>query len=320
MAMNLACRLGSGFTAIGRTTALLEERQLGHRIEDVVLQAADDVGPVALGPQLPPAIHERRVEQLAQRGEGAVVAVVRRGGGQDQAVAAAGQDLGQPPPQRVLAVLHPADVHAVMGLVDDHRVVAGPVELLQHPLLLEEIDRHQAQRDVVEGIRAKLRAAADLFQLRPVDHFHAQAEPLRHLDLPLLQQRTGGRDDEDAVGQPPGGEFGEHEARLAGLAQADAIAQQQPHAAHADRPQDRHELVGLDAEAARLDGQQGIGAEGLLQEERLVVDEPVHQRCRPFGPEVVADRLDRLEGVKDIQFVPEDGVLQPITVLASRSD
>ena len=70
-------------------------------------------------------------------------------------------------------------------------------------------------------------------------------------------------------------------------------------------------MVGLDAEAARLDGQQGIGAEGLLQEERLVVDEPVHQRCRPVGPEVMADRLDRLEGVEDVEFVPEDRVLQP---------
>ena len=80
---------------------------------------------------------------------------------------------------------------------------------------------------------------------------------------------------------------------------------------HADRPQDRHELVGLDAEAARLDGQQGIGPEGLFQEERLVVDQPVHQRRRPIRPEVVADRLDHLEGVEDVEFLPEDGVFQP---------
>jgi len=70
-------------------------------------------------------------------------------------------------------------------------------------------------------------------------------------------------------------------------------------------------LVGLDAETTRLDGQQGIRAEGLLQEERLVVDQPIHQRCRTLGAEFVTDRLDCLEGVEDIQFVSEDSVFQP---------
>jgi len=64
-------------------------------LKDVPLQTPDDVRPIALTPQSTSAVHEGRVEKLTQRGEGTIVAVVGRGGEQQQRVAAAGQYLGQ---------------------------------------------------------------------------------------------------------------------------------------------------------------------------------------------------------------------------------
>jgi len=42
-----------------------------------------------------------------------------------------------------------------------------------------------------------------------------------------------------------------------------------------------------------------------------MINEPVNQRRRPFGPKFVLHGLDRLEGVQHIQFVAKKGVLQP---------
>ncbi len=41
--------------------------------------------------------------------------------------------------------------------------------------------------------------------------------------LPLLKQRTGRRDDENAMGQPPSDELGDHKPHLDRLAEADAV-------------------------------------------------------------------------------------------------
>ena len=49
------------------------------------------------------------------------------------------------------------------------------------------------------------------------------------------------------------------------LPKPDGVGQQQPDAAHANRPKHGHKLVRLDPEAARLDGQEGVGPKRLLQ-------------------------------------------------------
>ena len=95
------------------------------------------------------------------------------------------------------------------------------------------------------------------------------------------------------------------------LPRPDAIGQQQPDAAHADRPEDRHKLVGLDAEAARLDGQEGVGAEGLLQEERLVVDEPVADRPGALRGEIAARWLDGLKRVEEFDLAVAERAVEP---------
>jgi hypothetical protein len=168
----------------------------------------------------------------------------------------------------------------------------------------------QGQGHVVEGVGAQFRAAADLLQFLAVDLFQPEAETLGHLQAPLLQQGAGRGDDQDAVGQPSGDEFGDDQAGLDGLAQANAVGQEEAGPAHLDGPEDRDELVGLDAQSAGLNGEEGGGPEGLFQEESLVVDQPVGEGGGPvaFRLQVVADRLHGLEGVKEVKLLAQDGV------------
>ena len=60
------------------------------------------------------------------------------GGQKQQTITSAGQDFSQSPALRVLAILTSSDIHAVMGFVDDHHVVANPLQLVENPLLLED--------------------------------------------------------------------------------------------------------------------------------------------------------------------------------------
>lgn len=87
------------------------------------------------------------------------------------------------------------------------------------------------------------------------------------------------------------------------LAQTDPISQRQPHTAHANAPQDRHQLVQFEPQAAGLDDQQCIWPQGLFQQKRLMVYQPVDQRCRAIRPQFVDDRQNRLERGEDVQFL-----------------
>jgi hypothetical protein len=120
-------------------------------------------------------------------------------------------------------------------------------------------------------------------------------------------QGPGWRDDQDATGDAPGGELGHYQAGLDGLAQADAVRQQQPGPAHAKGAQGRDELVGFEAEPARLDGQQGVGAQCLFEQEGLVVDEPVPQGAGLLRLQLVDDRCDGFEGVEQVKFLAAQG-------------
>ncbi len=109
------------------------------------------------------------------------------------------------------------------------------------------------------------------------------------------------------MGQAPRHQLGEHEPGLDRLAEPHPVSQQQARPAHADGAQHGHELIGLEAEAAGLGGEKRVGAEGLLEEEGLVVDEPVAQRRRALGTEVMDDRVDGLEeGMEEVDLLPAD--------------
>ena len=190
---------------------------------------------------------------------------MRRGRQQEQGITSTGQNLGKASSLRILGVLDVAGVREMVGFVDDDDVVAGPIELVEDPLLLQEVDLHEAEGDEVERIRAEFRAPPDFLELRPVDDFQSKPEALSHLETPLFEQRAGGRHDEYSVSKPSGHELRDHQAGLDRLAQPNRVREEQPDPAATDGPQDWNELVGFDPQPSRLDGKQCCGPQGLLE-------------------------------------------------------
>jgi hypothetical protein len=82
----------------GLDLADLEEGLVRPVVSDVLLEAPDHVSTVALAAEGAPAVEEAGVEQLHERGEVGVVAVVWRGSEKEEAIGLAGEHLGQPAP------------------------------------------------------------------------------------------------------------------------------------------------------------------------------------------------------------------------------
>ena len=113
------------------------------------------------------------------------------------------------------------------------------------------------------------------------------------------------------MSKPSGDELRDHEAGLDRLSQSDRVGEEQPDPAAPDGPQNRNELVGFDPQPSRLDGKQRGRPQGLLEQERLVIDQPVDQGSRPIRAELVTNRLDFLERREKVEFLAEDGVFEP---------
>ena len=288
----------------------LKAFRAGFRIDDVRLQAAHHVIAIGFAAQVAPAIDEGRIEQLAQGGKRAVVAIVRRRSRQDQAVGDAGQDFGQAAALGVFTVLPGAEVHDVVGLVEHNHVEAGALQKFEHTLLLKEIDGCQGQGRVIERVGAQLVLPTDLLHAGAGEDIQAQAEALTHFRLPLVQQRPSWRDEQHAVGELVRHQFHDDDAGLDGLAEPDGVGQQEPDAAHANRPEDRHKLVRLDAEAARLDGQESVRPESLLQQERLVIHQPVADWPGPLRGQFPQRGLDGFERVKEFDLAVAERAVQ----------
>src|SRR2546427_9522896 len=118
----------------------------------------------------------------------------------------------------------------------------------------------------------------------------------------MIEKRARRWDDEDAGGQSPRHQLGQHESRLDRLAKTHAVGEEQPDATHPDRAEHRYKLVGLNPKPAGLGDQERVRAEGLLEQERLVIDEPVAERRRAVGAKIVNNGLDLLEGVEQVKL------------------
>jgi hypothetical protein len=68
-------------------------------------------------------------------------------------------------------------------------------------------------------------------------------------------------------------------------------------------------LVRFNPKPARLDCKQRGRPKSLFEKERLMINEPILERCSAVGPEIMPNRLNRLERAKDIHFLAKDGVL-----------
>ena len=71
-----------------------------------------------------------------------------------------------------------------------------------------------------------------------------------------------------------------------------------------------HELIRLDAEAARLDGQEGVRPKCLLQQECLVIHQPVADRPSPLRRQFPQRGLDGFERVKEFDLAVAECAVQ----------
>jgi hypothetical protein len=51
-------------------------------------------------------------------------------------------------------------------------------------------------------------------------------------------------------------------------------------------------------------------AQGLFEEEGLVIDEPIGQRGRSVRAELMTDGFDRLERIEKVEFLPKNRVFE----------
>lgn len=246
-----------------------------------------------------------RVEQRHQVGEGALVAVVRGGAGQDQGVGARSQCLGE---GAALAAL----VDEVVGLVDDDRVPLDAFQVVAVlPDVLECVHRDDHALVVRERIAAGGDLALDALDAQRVEPHQGDREPGPQLVLELLQDALRGHD-ENAFAAAPADELGEGESYFKGLAEADDVRDQDAGAevTHGQGELRRPLLVGERVEEEAVG--QGEAAFGLRQR-RLAQDRFEEEASAPEVGGGVGHQTGLLR-VQEFDLVDagvEDGLLVP---------
>ena len=177
-----------------------------------------------------------------------------------------------------LAVFAEGRRHQVVALVDDEQIpgqmrrafrgAAGRPELLQHVRLAQVVVGGDDAAERAPRIRIHAEPAAQALGFLAVHHLEAKRELLPQLVLPLPAQRRR-RENQDAPDAAPEQQLGEDQPRFDGLAEADVVGNEQAHARHSQRLEERDELVALDAHPAvkgardRLPGRRTFAAVGV---------------------------------------------------------
>ena len=231
---------------------------------------------------------------------------------QQQSIGFVGQHLGQ-----AAALAFVAD--AMMRLVDDHQVPACAFQFRQAP---GPTSRNPSTSGTMPSHRTDCRQApahgersagstpsAMAVKRRPkrtrisCSHWRSSGPGGHTIRMRCARRRT-----RSSAAINPG---------LDGLAQADAIRQQQPWPHHVQRPQQRHALIGLDRHPARRHGR----ARNLLQQPRDVVTPPFIQATRLLWPRIGAQDRKRLRGMKHVPLQPcqiPGGTGQPHALLTAK--
>ena len=276
---------GRGRSSLSRRSA---QGQSGPSLQDV---AADLGGLVAEAMRL----WERSgVDQPDEMGEAVVVAVVRRGGQQEQVVGrwqpaarrAGSASSSQPRlPGRRDALGVGA---ALVGLVDDDEVPSLLPDPLAHVVLLGVVHRGDDLVAAVPGVDELL-----LIDGRE-DDVERLAEPAKHLVLPLDGQRRGAENQHPVDGLAELHLLDE-QAGHDGLAGAGIVRQQEPQPGLREHPEvDRLDLVRKSADARKAHGKLAIVRVGQTDAGRLYEE-----------PEALG--VHRLDRGRSIDLLPEDG-------------
>ena len=218
---------------------------------------------------------EARPEEVEEEAEVLLVAAVRGGGEEQQVVGLPRQHLADLVPLRLvdlgpLLALVGVGAHLVR-LVHDDEVPLGAVSVaLTSSCLRKSMDviaRGSLLPDVLAPVGADHVA---------VDEAEGGGELLLHLPLPLVLE-VAGRDDEDALDEPPVLHLLEDEPGHDRLPRAGVVGDEEPHARHLEGVVvDGLDLVRERVHLAHADGQHGVelvgepDAVGLDQEEELL--------------------------------------------------
>lgn len=159
----------------------------------------------------------------------------------------------------------------MVGFVENDNIEMAAFDIGKDFFLFGEIDGDDAECDVIEGVGAEFRFVLDFLEGRRIQLSKSEPEPLAHFAFPLMEERSGRTNDKHAVSAASGDQFGEDEASFDGFSEADVIGEQKARPRHGEGAHDGDELVRFDAESSGLSGEQGVGTEGLFEQERVVV-------------------------------------------------
>ena len=170
----------------------------------------------------------RPVEQGHEPAKSFAAAVVRRGGGQEQAVGAAGQQSRQAVVELLLGVGRGGDI---VGLVDDDHVPAGVLQKMAIPAnVLEGVHRNDDAVVDLERVFRRGNPQAQFGDAGRVEAHQGNGEAVPHLGLELGQHRFLGQH-QDTVGAAAAHQFAQDHADLDGFAETNLVGQQEsgPH-------------------------------------------------------------------------------------------
>ena len=250
----------------------LRIERLAVEADHLLLGAADEVGHAALGRILVERLERGKHLRLQQPPQGVVrivLALVRRGGEQQQMVGCPRQrprliqaaDAGQGLGQAVAIGLADAQVVAavgrqLVGLVEDHQVVGHDAWLLQAGEHLRARQRVDADDDAVAAVADE---RVGVLGIGPGDDAELQAEERREFALPVADQ-AGGRNDQHPLDQAAGLALADVEARHDGLAGPGIVGQQEP-----QRGLLQHVLVDRDPLVRQRIDLRDLGGEGRVE-------------------------------------------------------
>ena len=236
-----------------RWVAAAESSSVGAGV-DVALESPhhDICRPPAHGRgHLARAGEAHRVQHFQEARERAGVAVVR-GGGEEQAMLELRRHLAQHPAQAT--VLAHGRRHQVVALVHNEQVprqvrgtigrLAGGEEALEHVRLAQVVVGGDDAAEQAPRVRVHAQLAACGFGALAIHHLEIEGELLLQFVAPLRAERCR-REHQHPANAAANEEFGEHETGFHGLAEAHVVGEQQAHARHPQRLQERPELVVL---------------------------------------------------------------------------
>ena len=256
---------------VGRTSSACTRRIAGSNLRSSPTE--DDQRIPVYGPE------------PAQRGKRLTVAAVRRRGEQHDVRGSSGNR-----GDRGLTI---AVAGRAVRFVDDEDVPGSCEQRGEHFRPFDVIDGSDGDSPDRPGVHSQRQGCRKAPQGRSIREMRLEPEADRELLHPLIAQ-AGGRDDENTVGNTPCSQFGDDDACLDGLTEADFVGQQYARTEATNDGQCRLELVRHDVDAGVSHGSQRSGRRVVGKEG--AAGAPPCARRRETRARVGGEHVDIVEG------------------------